>query len=268
VARAGLSFAACTGAGFVLAPHDSLRYWTAIAYQPSRIGGIAYASNQSILGTLARLGLSDPVRTWLWPALCLLVAALAVAGMRGAIKTNKVAHALLLNAVAGLLISPISWSHHWVWAAPALLTYLSTTNPHRRRPPMFAVLALLTFAIAPHWLLASGAGRELHWSWWQQAAGDSYALIGFAALTQAAIRSFMPGPKRRRPGTAGTLAAPHDLENFVAALSAPTTVPAFADSRLRASSSSRHKHANGSIPRSVFRQHGCPWSGPVKGMTL
>jgi alpha-1,2-mannosyltransferase len=27
-ARAGLSFAACTGAGFALAPHDSLRYWT------------------------------------------------------------------------------------------------------------------------------------------------------------------------------------------------------------------------------------------------
>src|SRR6516162_9557924 len=177
-ARAGLSFAVCTGAGFVLAPHDSLRYWTAIAYQPARIGGIAYASNQSILGTLARLGLSDPVRTWLWLALCLLVAALAVAGMRGAIRTDKAAYALLLNAVAGLLISPISWSHHWVWAAPALLTYLSTTNPHRRRPSMFAVLALLTFVIAPHWLLASGDGRELHWSRWQQAAGDSYALIG------------------------------------------------------------------------------------------
>jgi len=211
-ARAGLSFAACTGAGFVLAPHDSLRYWTAIAYQPARIGGIAYASNQSILGTLARLGLGDPGRTWLWLALCLLVAALAVAGMRGAIKTNKVAYALLLNAVAGLLISPISWSHHWVWAAPALLTYLSTTNPHRRWPSMFAVLALLTFVIAPHWLLASGAGRELHWSWWQQAAGDSYALIGLAALAQAAIRNFLPRPKRRGPGTAGTLAAAHDQE--------------------------------------------------------
>ena len=205
--RAGLSFAVCTGAGFVLAPHDSLRYWTAIAYQPARIGGIAYASNQSILGTLARLGLSDPVRTWLWLTLCLLVAALAVAGMRGAIKTDKAAYALLLNAVAGLLISPISWSHHWVWAAPALLTYLSTTNPHRRRPSVFAVLALLTFVIAPHWLLASGDGRELHWSWWQQAAGDSYALIGLAALTQAAIRNFLPRPRRWGPGT---LAAPHD----------------------------------------------------------
>ena len=202
-ARAGLSFAACTGAGFALAPHDSLRYWTKIAYQPARIGGISYASNQSILGTLARLGLSNPARTWLWLILCLLVAALTVTGMRSALKAGQVTSALLLNAVAGLVISPISWSHHWVWAAPALLTCLATIHPNRRRPPAFAVLALLIFAIAAHWLLPSGDGRELHWSWWQQAVGDSYTLIGFAALTLAAIKSLLPRPERRGPGTAG-----------------------------------------------------------------
>jgi alpha-1,2-mannosyltransferase len=215
-ARAGLAFAACTGAGFALAPRDSFRYWTQIAYQPSRIGGIAYTSNQSILGDLARLGLSAPARTWLWLALCLLAAALAVAGMRGALRAGQVTHALLLNATAGLLISPISWSHHWVWAAPALLTYLATTTPNRRRPPAVAVLALFTFAIAPHWLLywllRSEGGRELHWAWWQQAVGDSYALIGLAALTQAAITNLLPRLKRRGPGAAGTLAAPHHQE--------------------------------------------------------
>jgi alpha-1,2-mannosyltransferase len=211
-ARAGLAFAACTGAGFALAPHDSLRYWTQVAYQPARIGGIAFASNQSILATLARLGLGDPARAWLWLALSLLVVALAVTGMRAALKTGQVTHALLLNAVAGLLISPISWSHHWVWAAPALLTCLSTTNPKRRRPQVSAVLALLTFAIAPHWLLPSGGGRELHWAWWQQAVGDSYVLIGLAALTQAAITDLLPRPKRRGRGTTGTPAAPHDQE--------------------------------------------------------
>jgi alpha-1,2-mannosyltransferase len=117
-ARAGLAFAACTGAGFALAPRDSLRYWTHTAYQSGRAGGIAYASNQSILGTLARLGLADPARTWLWLALSLLVAALAVTGMRRALHAGLLTYALVLNAAAGLLISPISWSHHWVWAAP------------------------------------------------------------------------------------------------------------------------------------------------------
>jgi alpha-1,2-mannosyltransferase len=111
-----------------------------------------------------------------------------------------------------LLISPISWSHHWVWAAPALLTCLSATGPNRRRPPTFAVLALLTFAIAPHWLLPTGADRELHWSWWQQAVGDSYTLIGLAVLTQAVIKNLLPRLRCGGPGTAGTLAAPHDQE--------------------------------------------------------
>lgn len=211
-ARAGLSFAACTCAAFALAPHDSLRYWTEIVYQPGRIGGMSYASNQSILGTLARLGLSNPARTWLWLALCLLVAALAVTGMRGALKTNRVTTALSLNAAAGLLISPISWSHHWIWAAPALLTCLSAINPNRQRPPTLVSLALLTFAIAPHWLLPSGGGRELHWAWWQQAVGDSYTLTGLTALTHAAITNLLPHPQRRGPGTAGTLSAPHDHE--------------------------------------------------------
>ena len=211
-ARAGLAFAACTGAAFALAPHDSLRYWTGIAYQPARVGGIAYAANQSILGTLARLGLSHPARAWLWLALSLLVGALTVTGMRGALKAGQVTYALLLNAAAGLLISPISWSHHWVWAAPALLTCLATGGPNRRRAPAFAVLALLTFAIAPHWLLPSGAGRELHWAWWQHAVGDSYALIGLAALTRAAITNLLPHAKRPGLGTAGTVAAPHHQE--------------------------------------------------------
>src|SRR5579859_4794463 len=127
-ARAGLGFAVCTGAGFALAPHDSLRYWAHVAYQPARTGTIFYAANQSMLGALARLGLGGPGRAWLWLAVCLLLVGLTVTGMRGALKNGQVTRALLVNAAAGLLISPISWSHHWVWAAPALLTGLAATK--------------------------------------------------------------------------------------------------------------------------------------------
>ena len=133
--------------------------------------------------------------------------------MRGALNAGQPTSALALNAVAGLLISPISWSHHWVWAAPALLTCLGS-NPKRRRLLALPVLALLIFAIGPHWLLPCGDGRELHWSWWQQAAGDSYALIGLVALTQAAITNLLPRPKRRDPGPAGTPAAPHNQKHW------------------------------------------------------
>jgi hypothetical protein len=89
---------------------------------------------------------------------------------------------------------------------------LATIHPDRRRPSTFAVLALLIFAIAPHWLLPSGDGRELHWSWWQQVVGDSYTLIGLAALTLAAIKSLLPRPERLGLATAVRLAATRDQE--------------------------------------------------------
>ena len=41
---------------------------------------------------------------------------------RSAFAASADAWALSLNAFAGLLISPISWSHHWVWGETAVLT--------------------------------------------------------------------------------------------------------------------------------------------------
>ena len=55
-------------------------------------------------------------------------------------------------------------------------------------------------------------GRELHWAWWQQAAGDSYALTGLAALIHAASNSLLPRPKHRDPGPTGMLAQSHHHE--------------------------------------------------------
>ncbi|MHB1430941.1 MAG: glycosyltransferase 87 family protein [Streptosporangiaceae bacterium] len=76
-ATAVLSFAAVTGVGFALAWHDSVRYWTAVIFQASRVGGLAYAGNQSILGALARSGLDPATMTGLavWLGLCLAVLA-------------------------------------------------------------------------------------------------------------------------------------------------------------------------------------------------
>ena len=120
---AAVSFAVVTGAGFILDWHDSVRYWTGVVFSTSRPGSPAYVGNQAISGVLARAGL-DPHSlggTATWLVLAGAVALAAVTGMRRALAAGEPALALSLNAVAALLISPISWSHHWVWAAPALL---------------------------------------------------------------------------------------------------------------------------------------------------
>ena len=65
---------------------------------------------------------------------------------------------------------------------------------------------------AQSWLTAKpkATGSTAPWSWWQQAACDSYILIGLAALTLVVIKNLPP--ERWGPGAAGTLAAPHDQE--------------------------------------------------------
>jgi alpha-1,2-mannosyltransferase len=182
-ATAAASFAIITGAGFVLAWHDSARYWTTIIFDTARIGGPAYAANQSIGAVLARAGLDPhtPAGTAVWLALSAAVLAAACQGMRHALAAGDDCWALVLNALAALLISPISWSHHWVWIAPALLTLVALGRRHHTRLPLaLAAGGAVLFWAAPQWWFPSGQGQELHWPIWQQVIGSSY--VAYAAL--------------------------------------------------------------------------------------
>ncbi|TXP70598.1 DUF2029 domain-containing protein, partial [Escherichia coli] len=113
-----LSFAVFTAIGFALTWSDSVKYWTETIVDSDRIGGPAYPPNQSITGVLARLGLDELPRSILWLALSVVVLAIAAVAMRKAFAAGETALALTINAMFGLLVSPVSWSHHWVWAIP------------------------------------------------------------------------------------------------------------------------------------------------------
>ena len=182
-AWAGVSFAAVTAAGFVLAGPDSARYWTTIVFQTGRPGSPATATNQCLQAVLARAGL-DPhtlpgAAAWLLLSAIVLVAAWR--GMRHALAAGQVCLALSLNAFAALLISPVSWSHHWVWCVPVLLTLADLARRHRHRLAAAAAAAgLILFTAAPQWWLAKFAGPAPDWTPWQQAIGSSY--VFFAAL--------------------------------------------------------------------------------------
>jgi len=107
----------------------------------------------------------------------------------------------VLNATVGLLISPVSWSHHWVWAMPALLVLgaLVATTGSRAAGALVAV-GLVIFAVAPHWRLPNDttSGVELSWVWWQQVVGNSYVWWGLALLVVCAVTA-----QRWRPPVPG-----------------------------------------------------------------
>ena len=171
------SFAAATGLGFLLAPGDSARYWTSTLFNVGRIGDPQNATNQSIFGVLARAGLrpGSTLFTCFWLGISVVIIAAACLGMRRALAAGDVLMALVLNALAILLVSPISWSHHWVWALPALLCLAVSAR-------RLALAGLVLFAVGPQCWLPQGGDRELSWVPWQQIIGDSYVLGAVAVV--------------------------------------------------------------------------------------
>ena len=161
-ATAAGTFVAGTALAFVVLPGDSVRYWTVSVFDADRVGGAAYATNQSLRGALHRLGITEDI---VWP---LLVPAVLVLAWFGARRAADPVIALLVVAAAGLLVSPVSWSHHWVWVVLALAAGLP------RWPGVFFLVG--------QQFLPRGDDRELAWTWWQHLAGNSYLLVALAFL--------------------------------------------------------------------------------------
>ncbi|WP_332839042.1 glycosyltransferase 87 family protein [Nocardia bovistercoris] len=188
-----VSAIAAIGLGFLLFPGDSVEYWFNTVADTGRIGPPYYAGNQSLKGMAFRLGVPDTAATVIWIALSLVVLALAAVWMHRLITAGATVAPLLVNAAAILLVSPVSWSHHWVWVAPALLVVADgIVRGARQRWYLITVGALTALLLAgPHFLLPHSNDRELDWAWWQQILGSSYVLAALGVFI-AAIALYRP----------------------------------------------------------------------------
>jgi alpha-1,2-mannosyltransferase len=119
-ATAAAVSAGTVAAGFAVLPASSAWYWAGEFASPGRISPVQDPENQSLLGVLSRtLHTADVMPLWLPLAAAVAVTGLALAAAAG--RSGDEAAGFGLCAVTGLLISPISWTHHWVIAIPALL---------------------------------------------------------------------------------------------------------------------------------------------------
>jgi len=191
----GLSFVVFGAIGFLVARADSWEYWTDTLFDSNRIGGPAYPANQSITGVLARLGLDPSMRTAAWLALSVAVLALAAVAMHRAFAAGLPVVALFVNALFGLLVSPVSWSHHWVWVAPLLLV-LAVAAYRRRSVVLGAAVAAsgVLFVLAPHWELGVGRWDGTGWPLWDQILVSSYVWWALAVIVAVVL---VLGPRGR-----------------------------------------------------------------------
>ena len=118
----GLGFLATVALGALALPEDARRYWFVLLRDPTRVGGVSYADNQSLGGALSRFFPLTDTAT--------LLLALVVIGVGLALSVRLHARgsevlALITVGLTGLAASPVSWSHHWVWVIPAILWLLA-----------------------------------------------------------------------------------------------------------------------------------------------
>jgi alpha-1,2-mannosyltransferase len=205
------SFVGATLLGCVLAWRDSLEYWTTTVRDTDRIGTATLNTNQNIAAGLARLGLGGATHFVLWASACLVVLALTVWAVRRVLTActgPQSALALICVALFGLVVSPVSWSHHWVWALPTLV--VGAVLGYRHRDLVLAAttaagLALLMWT--PMDLMTEH--HETDASWWRQLAGGSYIWWALAVILAAGLTASRPHDvSRLRSAESGRAARP------------------------------------------------------------
>ena len=159
VFRAGASFVACGALAWIVWPGLSRTYWFHDLLHVKRIGTIAYAGNQSWYAVVHRAPFSGHGSTAAWLALSVVTAALGTFVAWRCDQTGRRSFALVPIALLALLVSPVSWSHHWIWVilVPPLLVGRGRTQVAAGVRVSMWVLVALTIA-APYWWLHAGAG--------------------------------------------------------------------------------------------------------------
>lgn len=202
---------------WIISPSESARFFFDAMWDPQRAGDAYYAGNQNLKGFVAR---ALPENAWsitwaiavvlalvaaVW--LCLRIQAAATpatpagdaakpAASDAVATPSAVATApapvlpenlatLLTAAVImtlGLLVSPITWSHHWVWGLASVVVLIAVALRLKSAP--LAAVALVQgalFIMAPHWWFSHGQVNELHWNVVEQLVGSSYTLAAIAS---------------------------------------------------------------------------------------
>ncbi|MGL5817685.1 MAG: glycosyltransferase 87 family protein [Phycicoccus sp.] len=177
---------------WVVAPGASTTYWTQMVFDTSRSGGGGYPDNQSLTGLLARVLQDDAPPTWLVLPLQVGVLVLAYVVARRAHAAERQVDAVLAVAVGGLLASPVSWSHHWVWCVPLVMTLAD------RGSRAAAAAAAAVFLVPP--LAVSRLGwLEGTPSWLWVSATTLYLGVGLAWLLTTSTARNIAGPGRVEP---------------------------------------------------------------------
>ncbi|WP_249399812.1 glycosyltransferase family 87 protein [Corynebacterium qintianiae] len=170
-----------------------------------------YQSNSSLKGMVMRfypsaesLEAHSLGSNLIWFALVLATVGLGAWLMAALIRRRMLIDAALVNAVVMLLISPVSWSHHWVWLALILPVAAWRCATVLRWPPLLTGVVTLWTALVltrpPKWWFGDSiAVHEL--ALWQKFLVSDFVWLGIALMGAWALAlRGVPAEPRLREG--------------------------------------------------------------------
>jgi alpha-1,2-mannosyltransferase len=231
-AVASATFAVTVGLGFAVLPADSSAWWLhGVFAQGARTGFTGWEGNQSLLAIITRLAGSTAGAQPAWLAAAALAVILGLGSAALAHRAGQPMLGLLTCALTGLLVSPISWDHHWVWIVPGVAVLagyaLRARGALRWSCAGLAAAVTLVFGAWPTSLWGENKGlfslglfweppdsnpitfyrigdqpwyAEYHWHGIQLIAGNLYVLTGLAAFALLVALACRIALTARRPG--------------------------------------------------------------------
>ena len=179
-------FLATVGLSIAVIGQQARYYFTDLLGDASRIGPIGTSFNQSWRGGISRILGHDAGYGPLVLGAIAVTAVLALLAWRalGADGDRDRLGSLLVVQLFGLLISPISWTHHWVWLEPLMVWLIH--GPWRTRPGArllgWGWLALTVIGVP--WLLSFAQPTiwQISRPWYLAWAGLFYIVATLATL--------------------------------------------------------------------------------------
>lgn len=179
-------FLGTVGLSIAVIGQQARYYFTDLLGDASRIGPIGTSFNQSWRGGISRILGHDAGYGPLVLAAIAVTAVLAVLAWRalGTDGERDRLGSLLVVQLFGLLVSPISWTHHWVWLVPLMIWLIH--GPWRTRPGArllgWGWLALTVIGVP--WLLSFAQPTiwQISRPWYLAWAGLIYIVATLATL--------------------------------------------------------------------------------------
>ncbi|WP_326545677.1 mannosyltransferase [Mycolicibacterium sp. ND9-15] len=191
-------FFATVGVSALVVGDQTRRYFTELLGDADRVGPVGTSFNQSWRGGISRILGHDAGYGPAVLAGIAVTAVLAVLAWRAIGGASDRLGAIVVVQLFGLLLSPISWTHHWVWLIPLMIWLLH--GPLRARVgarvlgwgwltlTLIGVPWLLSFAQPTIWVIS----RPWYLAW----AGLIYIVATLATLAWIAVGRRSSGASR------------------------------------------------------------------------